>query len=87
MSLLHRLAALLDRAPERDAIPPMGHLLCFLPQGPQSEIGPDGHPMRGGIVPPIDLPMRMAAGSRVTFHTPIAFGASIRRVTTIGNVR
>lgn len=81
-----RLAALLNRAPEREAIPPMGHLLCFLPQGPQSEIGPDGHPMRGGIVPPIDLPMRMAAGSRVTFHAPIAFGAPIRRVTTIADV-
>ncbi len=81
-----RLAALLDRAPESDAIPPMGHLLCFLPSAPQSGIGPDGHPLRGGIVPPIDLPMRMAAGSRVTFHAPIPFGAPIRRVSTIANV-
>ena len=81
-----RLAALLNRAPERDAIPPMGHLLCFLPQGPQSEIGPDGHPLRGGIVPPIDLPMRMAAGSRIAFHASVPFGAAIRRLTTIANV-
>ncbi len=81
-----RLAAMLDRAPEASALPPMGHLLCFLPGAPQSEIGEDGHPRRGGIVPPIDLPMRMAAGSRVAFHAPVPFGADIRRVSTIANL-
>ncbi len=81
-----RLAAMLDRAPEAEAISPMGHLLCFLPSAPQSEIGEDGHPKRGGIVPPIDLPMRMAAGSRVAFHAPVPFGADIRRVSTIANL-
>jgi len=81
-----RLAAMLDRSTEADALPPMGHLLCFLPGAPQSEIGEDGHPRRGGIVPPIDLPMRMAAGSRITFHAPVPFGADIRRVSTIANL-
>ena len=80
-----RLAALLDRAGESD-VPPMGHLLCFPPMAPQAEIGSDGHPLRAGIVPPIDLPMRMAAGSRVTFHTPIPFGAEVKRIATIANV-
>jgi 3-methylfumaryl-CoA hydratase len=81
-----RLAAMLDRAPEDAAMPPMGHLLCFPPLGPQAELGSDGHPQRSGLVPPIDLPMRMAAGSRITFHAAIPFGADIRRVTTIANV-
>ncbi len=81
-----RLAALLDRAPEAGDIPPMGHLLCFLPQAPQSEIGADGHPARGGIVPPLDLPMRMAAGSRMSFHAPVPFGADVKRVSTIANI-
>lgn len=81
-----RLAAMLDRDPEGAVIPPMGHLLCFLPQAKQAEIGPDGHPLRGGIVPPIDLPMRMAAGSRIAFHAPIPFGADVKRVSTIANV-
>ena len=81
-----RLSAMLDRAQEGDAIPPMGHLLCFLPGASQAEIGEDGHPRRGGIVPPIDLPMRMAAGSRVAFHAPVPFGADIRRVSTIANL-
>lgn len=81
-----RLAAMLNRTPEDAAIPPMGHLLCFPPLGPQSELGADGHPQRSGLVPPIDLPMRMAAGSRITFPAPISFGADIRRVTTITDV-
>jgi 3-methylfumaryl-CoA hydratase len=80
-----RLAALLDR-PEEIEVPPLGHWLCFLPGAPQSEIGPDGHPQRGGIVPPIDLPMRMAAGSRVQFHAPIPFEVGIKRVSTVANI-
>lgn len=80
-----RLAAMLDR--ERESVaPPMGHLLCFLPGAAQAELGEDGHPQRGGIVPPIDLPMRMAAGSRVRFHAPIPFGVEVKRVSTIANV-
>lgn len=81
-----RLSAMLDRAPEQAAIPPMGHLLCFLPGSAQADIGEDGHPKRGGIVPPIDLPMRMAAGSRVSFHAPVPYGAKVRRVSTIANL-
>lgn len=80
-----RLAAMLDRERE-SVVPPMGHLLCFLPGATQAEIGTDGHPKRGGIVPPIDLPMRMAAGSRVTFHAPIPFGVDAKRVSTIVDV-
>ena len=80
-----RLAAMLDRERE-SVVPPMGHLLCFLPGAAQAEIGDDGHPKRGGIVPPIDLPMRMAAGSRVTFHAPIPFGVEAKRVSTIVDV-
>ncbi len=80
--LFDRLAALLDRAHERE-VPPMGHLLCFLPGAAQADMGTDGHPKRGGLVPTIDLPMRMAAGGRVTFHAPMPFGAEVKRVSTI----
>lgn len=80
-----RLAALLDRGAET-VVPPLGHWLCFLPSAAQAEIGEDGHPKRGGIVPPIDLPMRMAAGSRVQFHVDIPFGADVKRVSTIVDV-
>jgi 3-methylfumaryl-CoA hydratase len=35
----------------------------------QSEIGPDGHPRRGGFLPPVPLPRRMWAGSQFEFRT------------------
>lgn len=80
-----RFCAMLDRPDESKAkhIPPLAHWLFFLPQAQQAELSPDGHPVRGGLIPPIELPMRMAAGSRLTFHEPIPVGADIKRVSKI----
>ncbi|WP_278374136.1 acyl-CoA dehydrogenase [Sphingobium xenophagum] len=79
-----RLAALLDHetsflAP--DVLPPLGHWLCFLPGDRQSRIGPDGHPLRSGegLLPNVDLPRRMWAGSRIRFLGDIALDAPISR--------
>jgi 3-methylfumaryl-CoA hydratase len=80
-----RLAAMLDRGRESE-VPPLGHYLCFLPGAVQADMGEDGHPRRGGIVPPIDQPMRMAAGSRVRFHAAIPFGAEVKRVSTVAQL-
>jgi 3-methylfumaryl-CoA hydratase len=83
------LAALLDhetppwRAGE---VPPLGHWLYFLNRARQSEIDVDGHPRRGGFLPPIELPRRMWAGSRIEFLAPIAIGAAITRHSTIAAV-
>src|SRR5262245_43367601 len=55
-------------------IPPVGHWLCLTPDSPQAPLGAGGHPQRGGLIPPPPLPMRMAAGSRLTFHAAIPFG-------------
>ena len=75
------LAALLDHETPpwpKDEVPPLGHWLYFLPRARQSEIDVDGHPRRGGFLPPIDLPRRMFAGAVITFHAPIAIGAKMR---------
>ena len=85
-------SATLDRAdapPRRgDAVPPLGHWLYFLPQAPQGELGPDGHPRRGGFLPPVPLPRRMWAGGRLTWHadTPLRVGDAARRVSRIESV-
>jgi len=60
------LSATLDRR-DPDPIngvflPELWHWLYFLPHAKQSEIGPDGHPKRGGFLPPVPLPRRMWAG-------------------------
>jgi 3-methylfumaryl-CoA hydratase len=85
---IKRLSALLDRPDESagEHIPPLGHWLNFLPGAPQAQLGADGHPNRGGLIPPLPLPMRMAAGSRLTFHEPISFGADVKRVSKIVNI-
>lgn len=81
------LAALLDYdTPPWTALPPLAHWLYFLPQARQSEIDVDGHPRRGGFLPPVELPRRMWAGSRIVFHAPIAIGAVIAKRSTILDV-
>jgi len=84
------LSATLDRddPPPRtgDALPPLAHWLYFLPQARQSEIGPDGHPRRGGFLPPVPLPRRMWAGGRLQWLEPLRVGDSLRRVSRIESV-
>ena len=74
-----------DDAPvkEGDALPPAWHWMFNNPVAPQSRLGRDGHPQRGGFVPPIELPRRMWAGSEVTFEAPIRVGDRIRRLSRI----
>jgi len=57
-----------------DPLPCLWHWFYFLPQVPMSQISSDGHPERGGFLPPIDLPRRMFAGARLKFHAPLIIG-------------
>lgn len=89
-SALAGLAALLDHAPAPwpgDEAPPLFHWFHFLPHARQSDIDRDGHPRRGGFLPPIDLPQRMWAGSRVAFLAPVSGDAALTRVSRIESVR
>lgn len=67
-------------------LPPLWHWLYFLPLAQQSEIGADGHPTRGGFLPPVTLPRRMWAASDFTFHSPLRVGDAITRQSTIVDV-
>jgi 3-methylfumaryl-CoA hydratase len=81
------LAATLDIDASFDRLPPLWHWLYFLPVHRWSDLGPDGHPKRGGFLPPVPLPRRMWAGGRVEFHHPLRVGESITRTSTIANVQ
>ena len=85
------LSALLDRddpPPQPgDAAPPLAHWLYFLPAYRQSEVGPDGHAIKGAFLPPVDLPRRMWAGSRLEFLRPLAVGSQVTRVSRIREIR
>ncbi len=85
------LIATLDRADDSTptdgtALPPLAHWLYFLPQALQREIGADGHPLRGGFLPPVPLPRRMWAGGRLSFAHAIRVGEAMTRRSTITQV-
>jgi len=69
-----------------DPLPPLWHWLYFLHAHPQSDLDADGHPRRGGFLPPVPLPRRMWAGSRLEFHHPLRLGEHIERTSQIAEV-
>jgi len=76
-----------DAAPIKGSfLPELWHWLYFLPCALQSEIGTDGHPKRGGFLPPVPLPRRMWAGSRVEWLAPLSVDDAIQRVSKIESV-
>jgi 3-methylfumaryl-CoA hydratase len=50
------------------------------------DLGEDGHPRKGGFLPPVPLPRRMWAGSNLTFHRDLHVGEVVRRVSRIDDV-
>ena len=64
-------------------LPPMWHWLFFLHRAPTARIGPDGHPLRGGFFPPVELQRRMFAGEQTKFHAPLRIGQPATRTGTI----
>jgi len=53
---------------------------------PMSELGPDGHPRRGGFLPPVPLPRRMWAGGELEFFEPLRVGDEATRSSRIADV-
>lgn len=83
------LAATLDRSEsfgDGDALPCLWHWVYFLSAMPASALGRDGHPKRGGFLPPVPLPRRMWAGGRLEFHDPLPVGARAEKTSTIADV-
>ncbi|HEV7266620.1 MAG TPA: MaoC family dehydratase N-terminal domain-containing protein [Falsiroseomonas sp.] len=85
--LLRGMAATLG-VPTPEVLPPLWHWMLFQDWVMPDQLGPDGHPRRGGFLPPVhDLPRRMWAGGRVTFReAPLTEGDAVRRTSTILSV-
>jgi len=71
---------------EGDPVPPGFHWCLFPPLARQSELGPDGHPRRGGFLPPVALPRRMWAGSRLELPGALRVGERVEQISTIEKV-
>ncbi|MBU4610796.1 MaoC family dehydratase N-terminal domain-containing protein [Achromobacter sp. GG226] len=88
-NLAARIAITLDRpAPARgEALPPLWHWAYFQDPAPESGLGVDGHPARGGFLPPAADRNRMWAGGDVEFLVPLRVDGDASRKTTIEDVR
>lgn len=88
--LLERFHATLDLGPSGEVAPQGIHWCLCLPDAPTASLGPDGHPRRNlsdnSFLPPIPLPRRMWASSKVEFLMPIGVGAKISRTSTIASI-
>lgn len=88
-AMVARFQATFDqKGPARngDPAPVMIHLCLAPPAAPTAALGPDGHPARGGFLPPVPLPRRMWAGGALTFHDDIRVGDVVTRRSTIRDV-
>jgi 3-methylfumaryl-CoA hydratase len=69
-----------------DAAPFTAHWCLAQPVYPMSQLGPDGHPTRGGFLPPVPLPRRMWAGGELEFFDALRVGDEMKRTSRISDV-
>lgn len=69
-----------------DAAPFTTHWCLAQPVAAMDKLGPDGHPARGGFLPPVPLPRRMWAGGEVQFIAPLQVGDEVTRSSKILDV-
>ena len=68
-------------------LPTLCHWCFFQSPAPAHLLSEDGHPQRGGFLPPIPLPRRMWAGGRLEFFAQIPIGATLIRHSTIDSIQ
>ena len=90
-ALLARWLATFDRAPTADGMAPHGFHWCLCtPDAPTSALGEDGHPRRDdspdSFLPPVPLPRRMWASSKVEFLAPIRADVAATRMSRVLSV-
>lgn len=75
---------------EEEGLAPPGLHWCLAPMtltAKMDELGEDGHPVRGGFLPPVLLPRRMWAGGELQTLEPLPIGETVRRDSTISDIR
>ena len=90
LSVVRRIAGMLDEDPEYyvsgTPLPPHWFGIFFPNITRQSDIGPDGHPNAGVVLPPIPLPRRMGAGRRVQIMSQLRAGVPATKTIEVVQV-
>ncbi len=69
-----------------DVLAPLWHWFGFPPTAAMDDLGPDGHPRLGGLMPPVQLNRRMWAGGAIEFMAPVHVGEPLTRTTRIAQI-
>lgn len=76
-----------DTLPEHGAaLPASWHWMYFLEAPSASGTGVDGHPKKGGFLPPVPLQRRMWAAGDLQVRQPLVLGSPARRKSTVRSV-
>ena len=86
-----RWLATFDRAAPADSTVPQAYHWCLgLPDAPSATLGEDGHPRRddtaASFLPPVPLPRRMWASSKVEFIAPLLVGEAVTRSSKVAAI-
>jgi 3-methylfumaryl-CoA hydratase len=89
--LVARWLATFDRsATGIDTVPQGLHWCLCVPDAATAQLGPDGHPARDdspkSSLPPVPLPRRMWASSKVDFFAPLHVGEAVTRRSRIQSI-
>ena len=89
--MVARWLATFDRDASDDGHVPQGlHWCLCVPDAATARLGPDGHPLRDesadSFLPPVPLPRRMWASSKVEFFAPLQVGEDVTRTSQILSV-
>ncbi len=85
----NHMAVTLDRGPDfkaGDPLPPAWHWLYFHDLVRASDLGSEGHPRLGIVMPPVPLPRRMWAGGKLAFGSPMILGDTVERTSLIKSI-
>ncbi len=90
-ALVTRWLATLDRAATADGTVPQAlHWCLCTPDAATAQLGSDGHPLRddspASFLPPVPLPRRMWASSKVEFLAPLRVGEAVTRRSRVASV-
>jgi 3-methylfumaryl-CoA hydratase len=84
--LMREYAAMMDYGAPQDIAPLAIHWCLSPPAAATSTLGADGHPARGGFLPPVPLPRRMWAGGTLHLVERLHLGDAVTRRSHITDV-
>ena len=85
-AMVQKFRATLGLVDDREVAPRLIHFCLCQCAVDAAALGPDGHPRRGGFLPPVPLPRRMWAGGDIEFFGDLRVGEAVTRRSRVADV-